>query len=71
MDILKSIAKTKTVIVITHDNKIANHADEIISLENNTIEVFKNYNTTKNHDKNEIALTKTSNKNLNFLLVTH
>lgn len=42
MEILKEISKTKLVIVITHDRRICDYADEIITIENKKICVQKN-----------------------------
>lgn len=41
MEILVKLSKSRTVIVITHDYEVANSADEIISLEDNSIKVLK------------------------------
>lgn len=41
MEILKKISKDKIIIVITHDEKICDYADEIISIVNGGIEIVK------------------------------
>lgn len=41
MEILKSISKEKTVVVITHDEEVADYADEIIEIEDYDIVVKK------------------------------
>ncbi|MDU1413644.1 MAG: ABC transporter ATP-binding protein [Clostridium sp.] len=41
MEILKEISKEKTVIIITHDEEVADYADEIIELENYDISIKK------------------------------
>lgn len=41
MEVLKSISKEKTVIVITHDEEVAEYADEIIEIEDYGIVIKK------------------------------
>ncbi|EOS7838816.1 ATP-binding cassette domain-containing protein [Enterococcus hirae] len=41
MKILKRLARNRTVIVITHSEKISKYADEIVCLKNHTIEIVK------------------------------
>ncbi|SFB36581.1 ATP-binding cassette domain-containing protein [Clostridium frigidicarnis] len=41
MEIVKKLSKDKIVVVITHDDVVADYADEIISLEDNLIKVLK------------------------------
>lgn len=41
MKILKRLARNRTVIVITHSEKVSKYADEIICLKNHTIEIVK------------------------------
>lgn len=41
MKILKRLARNRTVIVITHSEKVSKYADEIVCLKNHTIEVVK------------------------------
>lgn len=54
MNILKDISKSKTVIVITHDDDVLNYADEVIKLEDNKIVTVKeNVNKDIKHIKEE------------------
>ena len=54
MNILKDISKSKTVIVITHDDDVLNYADEAIKLEDNKIVTVKeNINKDIKHIKEE------------------
>ena len=55
MEILKSISKEKTVVVITHDEEVADYADEIIEIENYSIAVMK-----KDDSNEEVAVTSDS-----------
>lgn len=59
MDILKEISKEKTVIIITHDEDVADYADEVIELEDYNISIKKTI------EKNEeVAVTSdVENKN--------
>lgn len=41
MKILKRLARNRTVIVITHSEKVSKYADEIVCLKNHTIEIVK------------------------------
>ncbi|EOB2764491.1 ATP-binding cassette domain-containing protein [Enterococcus hirae] len=41
MKILKRLARNRTVIVITHSEKVSKYADEIVYLKNHTIEIVK------------------------------
>lgn len=41
MKILKRLARNRTVIVITHSEKVSKYADEIVCLKNYTIEIVK------------------------------
>ena len=50
MQILKGISKSKTVIVITHDDDVLNYADEVIKLDDNKIVTVKE--NTENIKKN-------------------
>ncbi len=41
MKILKRLARNRTVIVITHSEKVSKYSDEIVCLKNHTIEIVK------------------------------
>lgn len=57
MEILKSISKEKTVIVITHDEEVADYADEIIEIKDYSITVKKS-----NDFNEEVAVTSDSHR---------
>lgn len=69
MEILKDIAKTKQVIMISHDENVLEYADEVIELDDNKIkvkaknekyeeEVAISYETDKSKSKKEPKLDK-------------
>ncbi|MGL5479388.1 MAG: ATP-binding cassette domain-containing protein [Clostridium sp.] len=66
MKILKEISKEKTVIVITHDVKVAKLADEIIELENDNIKIKKTdgkeFSVESEKDKKNWIKPKLNNK---------
>lgn len=57
MSILKDIAKEKTVIIITHDEEVAEYADEIIELKDYNIVTKKTVENSK-----EVAVTREDEK---------
>ena len=59
MNILKSIAKEKTVIIITHDEDVANYGDAVIHLEDNKLKVLQ-----KNHIEGEQDVATEERKKL-------
>lgn len=55
MEHIKSIAEEKTVIVITHDENVAEYADEVIYLEDNKIKILrKDPDDSMGHDNQAI-----------------
>ncbi|HAK43617.1 MAG TPA: macrolide ABC transporter ATP-binding protein/permease, partial [Clostridium sp.] len=61
MTLLKEIAKGKLVVVITHDQKICDFADEIISIENGII-AYKGATVQKDESSNKTIILKPSAK---------
>jgi ABC-type lipoprotein export system ATPase subunit len=61
MTLLKEIAKDKLVVVITHDQKICDFADEIISIENGII-AYKSATVQKDESSNKTIILKPSAK---------
>ena len=61
MTLLKEIAKDKLVVVITHDQKICDFADEIISIENGII-AHKSATVQKDESSNKTIILKPSAK---------
>ncbi len=61
MTLLKEIAKDKLVVVITHDQKICDFADEIISIENGII-AYKGATVQKDESSNKTIILKPSAK---------
>ena len=59
MEVLKSISKEKTVIVITHDEEVAEYADEIIEIEDYGIVIKKGVG-----EREEIAVTSDVQKEI-------
>lgn len=55
MKILKEISKERTVIIITHDEEVANYGDEVIELQDYDINVVRKL------DRDETALTNEDN----------
>lgn len=65
MDILKKISKTKTVVVITHDEDVAKYADEIINLDDyniNVIKAYDSYDEVVSDFDDDINISKMNNK---------
>lgn len=58
MEILKKISKTRTVVIITHDEEVAEYADEVIELEDYNIRIKRS-----SEDNEEIAITDDNEKN--------
>lgn len=58
MEILKKISKTRTVVIITHDEEVAEYANEVIELEDYNIKIRRS-----NEDNEEIAITDDNEKN--------
>lgn len=71
MDILKEISKDKTVIIITHDQEVADYADEIIEVEEQDIVIKKSYiedeniMVMENEEKTEVVDKKDIKKKKN------
>ncbi|MCM1991330.1 ATP-binding cassette domain-containing protein [Oceanirhabdus seepicola] len=60
MDILKEIAMDRLVIVITHDKKICDWADEVISIVDGKIEVISSKQTTAKKQEQKDKITNKS-----------
>lgn len=58
MKILKAIAKKKTIIIITHDEEVANYGDEVIHLEDNKLKLL----CKNNIEDNQVAVTEDRDK---------
>lgn len=65
MDILKEISKIKTVVVITHDDEVAQYADEIIELKDFNLHVREN----KILKEDDVAVSFLNDKNDEFKFI--
>lgn len=57
MELLKELSRERSVVIITHDKKLCEFADDIITIKDGSIEVIK-----KSLEKDEISITKESDK---------